>query len=170
MKVMMINALDGLRGRPSRALGRLPASVGEAALVAFSEAVAPIDRAFERVQAAAQAHAVPDTVTAALQNRYDQLSNAIADHTISFDENVNNESDLAVWTSRAEDLASGVASYVAEVDRILGRELRLSPARLVFVALGSTLLLGGAAALFVVHQRKRKRRRRRRSRKGRRRR
>jgi hypothetical protein len=134
---MMLNTLDGLRGR---GLGRLAQHSSLAN--DFSTAMSPLFAARVRVTEAAAQSAIPIADHARLLGEWDRLDRRRAALLTEL-EALQSQDQLAAWLTQSEALERDVDAYVAEVDAVIGYEQMNRPLKLGLLTVGATVALGG---------------------------
>lgn len=145
MKVLMINSLDGLRGRRPRSLGQISATEEASILRVFETAVEPMVGAHERLQAYAARGKLSIDDADRLENLYRSLQDRVSAHATALHANTHTVEQAAAWSMTAERLAGEAEAYAAEVRSVIGLAASLQPWKLAAAIAGSVVVLGGVA-------------------------
>jgi len=152
MKVMLLNALDGLRAVSTEDV----IGSGER-FQAFAEQLSDADRLLQRAGAA---RALPTADYQRLDRERRALSAELDTHLSKLDaiSASQNEAELRTWLAETDALAVRVDAFHAEVRAVTGEESRSRIIKFAIWTGAAVLVLGGGAALIVAYSRKKKRR------------
>lgn len=151
MKVMLLNALDGLRAvSQSDVIG-----AGER-IQAISEKLAEADALLQRAGAA---RALPTADYQRLDRDRRALSSELDAHLAKLDaiSSAQNDAELRAWLAATATFAARADAFSAEVRIATGEESRARIWKFAAWTAAAVVVLGGGAALIVAYSRKRKR-------------
>ena len=151
MKVMLLNALDGLRAVSSSDV----VGAGER-IQAISEKLAAADALLQR---AGGSRSLPTADYQRLDRERNTLSAELDTHLAKLDaiSAAQNDAQLRTWLATTDALAIRVDTFHASVRAATGEESRARIIKFAVWTAAAVVVLGGGAALIVAYSRKKKR-------------
>lgn len=152
MKVMLLNALDGLRAVSTPDV----ISAGER-VQAISET---LDAANALLQRAGASRALPTADYQGLDRERNALSAEFDAHLSKLDaiSSAQNDAELRAWLATTEQLGTRADAFYARVREATGEESRTRIIKFAAWTAAAVIVLGGGAALIVAYSRKKKKR------------
>ncbi len=151
MKVMLLNALDGLRAVSSADV----VSAGER-VQAISEKLAEADALLQRAGGSAS---LPTADYQRLDHERNALSSELDSHLAKLDaiSSARNDAELRAWLAATDALALRADMFYASVRAATGEESRSRIVKFAVWTAAAVVVLGGGAAIIVAYSRKKKR-------------